>query len=172
MKWKFEVKCWIIILITQRVSDLKRMPFCSRSIFSFPDTASFLMWYLGPVSVVIHLYISLCLSLPPSLSLSLHLSGLMQSTSTSAGPLHARLLQLQHRGRVARGHQDGPVQRDICRSRLHHLRGRLPDDHGVRNTCFLWPVPKSTQTLSGTFVQRSSSRLYIMVNTLLLDCKI
>lgn len=69
--------------------------------------------------------------------------GVLQRTSTSAGPQHTRLLQLQHSGWMAGRHQNGPVQRELCQWRPHYLWSRVSDDYGV---CFRYLPYSSTDS--------------------------
>ena len=54
-----------------------------------------------------------------------------QCSPGAAGPLPSRLLLLHHGGRVARCHQDEPVQGVLHQRGLQQLQRGVPDDHGV-----------------------------------------
>lgn len=91
-------------------------------------------------NVIIHVWIirrwsglTVMLDLPLCIIITLNASCLCspQRSPPSSGPQHPRLLQLQHCGRVAGCHQDGPVQRQFCQRWLYYIWCGVPDDHGV-----------------------------------------
>ncbi len=82
--------------------------------------------------------------------------GVLQCTSTSAGPQHTRLLQLQHSGWMAGRHQNGPVQRELCQWRPHNLWSCVSDDYGV---CFRY-LPYSSTDSHRSFSLSYRTRCY------------